>query len=220
MGRRPLPADAPETLGEALPVIGGPPVERADAARNRAKILAAARRLFAERGIEETSMDAIAEAAGVGKGTLFRRFGDRAGLARALLDESERRVQDAVLRGPPPLGPGAPPEERLCAFFSALLDLLEEHRQLLLASESGRPTARFRTAVYTSWHQHTGLLIAEARPDADAPLLAHLLLSTISAGLFDHLRREQGADLATLRRALDDLLRRAVGRRPVDDPSG
>ncbi|HEV2723285.1 MAG TPA: helix-turn-helix domain-containing protein, partial [Thermoleophilaceae bacterium] len=145
MGEPRVEIDAPPAHGEALPLLGGAPPERADAARNRAKILAASRRLFAERGVEHVSMDEVAQAAGVGKGTLFRRFGDRAGLARALLDDSERALQDALLRGPPPLGPGAPAGDRLRAFFSALLDLLEEHRELLLASESGRPTARFRT---------------------------------------------------------------------------
>ena len=205
--------DAPAPAGEALPVLGGPPPERADAARNRAKILTAARRLFAERGVDQVSMDDVAAAAGVGKGTLFRRFGDRAGLALALLDEGEREVQEAVLRGPPPLGPGAPPGERLRAFFSAMLGLLEEHRELLLASETGLPTARFRIAVYAAWHQHIALLIGEARPDANAPLLAHLLLSTLSAGLFDHLRRASGADLQALGEALDDLLTRVVDDR-------
>lgn len=58
-----------------------PPRERADAARNRAKVLAAATKLFAEEGVEAVSMDAVAAEAGVGKGTLFRRFGDKAGLA-------------------------------------------------------------------------------------------------------------------------------------------
>ncbi|MDX6646530.1 MAG: hypothetical protein QOK40_2257, partial [Miltoncostaeaceae bacterium] len=87
----------------------GPGQERADAARNRARALEAAARLFDEQGVENVSMDAIAEAACMGKGTLYRRFGDRAGLALALLDERERRLQESILRGPPPLGPGAPP---------------------------------------------------------------------------------------------------------------
>ena len=60
-----------------LPVLGGEPRERSDAVRNRAVILAAAERLFRERGVENTSMDCIAEHAGVGKGTLFRRFGEQ-----------------------------------------------------------------------------------------------------------------------------------------------
>ena len=54
------------------------------------KVLAAAERLFAERGPCSVSMDAVAAAAGVGKGTLFRRFGDRAGLVQAVLSERER----------------------------------------------------------------------------------------------------------------------------------
>src|SRR4051794_21084817 len=89
-----------------------PPKERADAARNRVKVLDAAARLFAEQGVDAVSMDAIATEAGVGKGTLFRRFGDKAGLAVALLDERERVLQEAILRGPAPLGPGAAGPER------------------------------------------------------------------------------------------------------------
>ena len=208
-----LTTNPPGAAGQALPLLGGPVPERADAARNRAKILSAARELFAERGVEQVSMDQVAEAAGVGKGTLFRRFGDRAGLARALLDESEREIQEAVLRGPPPLGPGVPAGERLRAFFGALVGLLEEHRELLLASESGRPTARFHTAVYAAWHQHAALLIGEARPEANAALLSHLLLSTTNAGLFDHLRRESGEDLQALRDSLDDLVAKVVDDR-------
>src|SRR6266571_458096 len=72
---------------DALPLLGEPAAERADAQRNRLKILDAAERLFAANGIANVSMDAVAKAAGVGKGTLFRRFGDRAGLAVALLGE-------------------------------------------------------------------------------------------------------------------------------------
>jgi len=87
--------------------------------RNRAAILAAAAALFAAHGVEAVSMDQVAAAACVGKGTLFRRFGDKAGLAAALLDEREAALQEAILRGPPPLGPGAPNVDRLVAFTSA-----------------------------------------------------------------------------------------------------
>ncbi len=69
------------------------PAERGDAARNRALLLDAARRLIAERGADAVSMDDIAAAAGVGKGTVFRRFGNRAGLMMVLLDEDERASQ-------------------------------------------------------------------------------------------------------------------------------
>lgn len=98
----------PDSHPIELPVIGVPP-ERSDAARNRMLILAAAERLFATNGVSCTSMDAIAAEAGVGKGTLFRRFGDRGSLVFAVLDASAREFQDRFISGPPPLGPGAPP---------------------------------------------------------------------------------------------------------------
>src|SRR4029453_3419450 len=82
--------------------------ERADAARNRRRILAAAEELFAARGAGAVTMAGIARPAGVGKGTLCRRFPDRAAIAVARLDEHERALQERLLRGPPPLGPGAP----------------------------------------------------------------------------------------------------------------
>src|SRR5690349_21500655 len=63
----------------SLPIADVPTTatERADAARNRERILCQAARLVEELGAEAVSMDAIAEAAQVGKGTLFRRFGSR-----------------------------------------------------------------------------------------------------------------------------------------------
>src|SRR4051794_1619807 len=114
-----------------LPVIGAAPRERADAARNRQRILGAAERLIARHGVACVSMDAIAAEAEVGKGTLFRRFGDRASLMRALLDERESAFQESLIRGEPPLGPGAPPAERIIAFGCALLDMIELHGALI-----------------------------------------------------------------------------------------
>src|SRR4051794_5860077 len=114
-----------------LPLIEQAPPERADAVRNRARILAAARRLFADRGVSCVSMDEIAAEAGVGKGTLFRRFGSRAALALALLSEHETCFQEGFIRGAPPLGPGAPPLERLIAFGEARMELMDEHADVL-----------------------------------------------------------------------------------------
>src|SRR3954463_11488925 len=111
------------------------PPMRADAARNRDKVLVAAEKLFAERGADCVTMDAVAAAAGVGKGTLFRGFGDRAGLVLALLTEHERRLQEALIRGPAPLGPGAPPVARLIAFGQRLLEHMAQHGELIAAAE-------------------------------------------------------------------------------------
>ena len=137
-----IPAHGRSQRGPAggLPLLSAGPVqERADAARNRAKALAAAERLFAARGVAAVSMDDIAASAGVGKGTLYRRFGDKSGLAAALLDERESRLQAAMLGGPPPLGPGAPPADRLAAFTAAYLEFVDANLDLVAMSQTASP---------------------------------------------------------------------------------
>ncbi|MEV7117190.1 TetR/AcrR family transcriptional regulator [Kitasatospora griseola] len=155
-----------------------PPKERADAARNRAAVLAAAARLFAEHGVDAVSMDQVATAAGVGKGTLFRRFGDKSGLAVALLDARERELQEGILHGPPPLGPGAPAQERAVAFVAAYLDHLLPHLALVRMSETAAPGARYRIGAYRFWHRHLTVLLAGA-PDPEHT--AHALLAALAA---------------------------------------
>jgi AcrR family transcriptional regulator len=178
--------------GSELPLLDAPRPERADAARNRQRVLDTAAVLFAERGVEAVAMDDIARAAGVGKGTLFRRFGDRQGLLQALLDDAERRLQDDLLRGPPPLGPGAPAGERLLAFLHGMVDLLERRGSILRAFETSSPGARLRTAAYRGWHLHVSVLLAELRPGADRAGFAHLLLAPLAAETWGSLRREAG----------------------------
>ncbi|MFI9812948.1 TetR/AcrR family transcriptional regulator [Saccharothrix variisporea] len=167
----------PETDHELHVLRGSRPKERADAARNRAAVLGAAAALFREHGVDAVSMDAIAAAAGVGKGTLFRRFGDKAGLAAALLDDQERTLQEAVLSGPPPLGPGADAHARVRAFVEAYLDYLLPHLALVRMSETASPGARYRIGAYRFWHRHLALLLTGPDPDADA----HTLLAALSA---------------------------------------
>ncbi|MEV4114697.1 helix-turn-helix domain-containing protein [Nonomuraea sp. NPDC049695] len=169
-------------MSESLEFLVGRPVkERADAARNREKVLAAAARLFAEKGVEAVSMDAVAAEAGVGKGTLFRRFGDKSGLAVALLDSRERDLQQRILSGPPPLGPGAPAADRLAAFVAAYLEYLFAHLDLVRMSETASPGARYRIGAYRFWHRHVALLLAEARHRCDADALSHTLLAAMGA---------------------------------------
>ena len=161
-----------------LPVLdsGQTPRERADAARNRARILAAAAELVAERGIDRVSMDDVARAACVGTGTLYRRFGDRAGLALALLDDHTRSFQDALIAGPPPLGPGAPALERLHAFGDGYLDLLERHADILAAAV---PTTRGPQAPEQLVATHLAILLREAAPQLDAEYTARAMIAML-----------------------------------------
>jgi polyketide synthase 12 len=117
--------------------VGVPHAERADAVRNRRHLLATARDMLADEGADTLTMDALAQRAGLGKGTVFRRFGTRAGIFQALLDDDERAFQEQVLSGPPPLGPGAPPLDRLIAYGHARVGFLIEHREIARAALDG-----------------------------------------------------------------------------------
>lgn len=118
------------------PVVpfGRPRPERADAARNRELLLDTARGMIAELGAEKVTMDGLADRAGLGKGTVFRRFGSRAGIFQALLDADEQDFQRRVLAGPPPLGPGADPVPRLIAYGRARIAFLLDHRDVARAA--------------------------------------------------------------------------------------
>jgi AcrR family transcriptional regulator len=159
------------------------PKERADAARNRRAILLATERLLARHRPDEVTIEQVAAAAGVGKGTVFHRFGSRMGLMVALMRERALDLGEAVETGPPPLGPGAPPRERLLAFLSAVVDVVGRNKGLLaaLGQETAPRAHGEHHPVYDFWHGHIGTLIAAARPDLDAPLLADLLLAGLHA---------------------------------------
>ena len=132
------------------PVIwGAAQAERADAARNRLHLLTTARQMLAEQGADRLTMDGLAERAGLGKGTVFRRFGTRAGIFQALLDDDERAFQQQVLSGPPPLGPGAAPLERLTAYGRARASFLVRRRDIARAALDGSqpPPAGPRTPM-------------------------------------------------------------------------
>ena len=190
-----------------LPVLGAPARPRADAVRNRALILATAEKLFRERGVENVSMDAIACGAGVGKGTLFRRFGDRGSLVRALLEERETSFQERFIRGEPPLGPGVPPVERLVAFGHEVLEFTADHGEFLLAAEAGTPGARFRAPVYAAYRAHVQMLVRVGAPRLDAAYTADALLSALSSELVMHQLRGRGIPLADLRAGWEALAR-------------
>ncbi len=158
--------------------------ERADAARNRQAILRATEDLLSRHRPDEVTIEQVAAAAGVGKGTVFHRFGSRTGLMVALMQERAMGLRDDIESGPPPLGPGAPARERLLAFLAAVVEVVGRNKGLVAALGQA-VTAQHHHGedhpVAVFWHGHVRNLIAQERPDADAEALAELLLAGLTA---------------------------------------
>jgi AcrR family transcriptional regulator len=193
-----------------LAVTDSAPAERGDAARNRALLLDAARRLIAERGTEAVTMDDVAAAAGVGKGTLFRRFGSRAGLMIVLLDEDEKREQQAFMFGPPPLGPGAPPLERLLAYGRTRVRFAWSHRALL--SDAGRdPNTRFNAPAMLH-HTHVRMLLDAAGTTGDLDTQADALIALLDADHVAHQVIDRGRSLDAQADAWEVVARKLSGQ--------
>jgi AcrR family transcriptional regulator len=167
--------------------VEAPRAERADAVRNRKHLLATAREMLAGPGAETLTMDALAERAGLGKGTVFRRFGTRAGIFQALLDDDERAFQEQVLSGPPPLGPGAPPLDRLSAYGRARAAFLIEHREIARAALDGSQPVPAGAQTPVS-QMHIRVLLAQIPIGAaDLDVLAMQLTAALDGPLLLYL---------------------------------
>jgi AcrR family transcriptional regulator len=190
-----------------LPLVDDEPQERRDAARNRDALLVAADALIGEHGVDAVTMDAVAARAGVGKGTVFRRFESREGLMAAVLNRSETAFQASILSGPPPVGPGAPAMQRLLAFGHARIQLNRVHGALIIAA--GRAGARSYAAVsFTAMHMR--YLLRELGVQGDIPFLATALLAPLEVPILEQQVEIEGVSIEGLTTSWDDLVRRVV----------
>lgn len=183
--------------------------ERRDAARNRELLLCAARELIEEGAVDRLTMDAVARRAGVGKGTVFRRFGSRSGLMIALLSDAEAEFQARFMFGPPPLGPGAPPLDRLIAFGAERIAWLLEFGELARAADDSAYN-RFDVPAARLCHRHLEMLLAEAGVTADPRLMASALGAMLEPERLLHAVRVQGTAPQQLRETWRELATRVV----------
>ena len=189
---------------------------RKDAARNRAAVLAAADTLFAHReSTEEVTMADVAVAAGVGKGTLFRAFGDRTGLIRALYQARLEPISNAIEAGPPPLGPATPPLQRVPALLDAVLSFKLDNRHLALALEETGSTSPYQAEHYQQWHGLLQAMLEQIPGLTDSDFTAHVLLAATRADLVEHLAGHERVPREKMRAQLARFTLRTLDLGPV-----
>lgn len=185
---------------------------RKDAARNKEAILVAANTLFTRwESPDDVTMAEVAAAAGVGKGTLFRAFGDRAGLLRALYEARLEPVRHAVEVGPPPLGPATPPQERVPALLDAVLCFKLDNRRLALALEESGSSSPYQAEHYERWHTLLEAVLERIAGLTGPDFTAHALLAATRADLVEHLVAREDVPREVLREKLADYSRRVLG---------
>ncbi len=196
---------------------------REDARANRARILAAAQQLFEERGVAQVTMAQVAQAAGVGKGTLYRHFEHKGALCRALLDAHFRAHQDAVLARLRALAQeGTPVLERLRFFLQESVAFIHEHLALLCEVQRAYGISPVEDAPMMQWLRltlagllRTGTRTGEIDPALDVDLAADLLRAPLTAAYIRHLHERSGYGLDAIAQGI---LRLVEGLRPAARP--
>ncbi len=192
----------------------GPEGERSDAARNRRRILATARRLFEERGVTRVTMEEIARESCVGKGTLYRRFPHKGLLCQALLDEPTRKFQEEVLRMIGVPGQGA--LDKLGTFLERVVYFNEENLDLLYGGHEtlgGAERLAYLAHPARGWLRSTvlGLLRMADREGTlegglDLEYLSAALVAPLEIDLYYYQRRFQGYSPARISMGIRPLI--------------
>ena len=189
--------------------------ERRDAAANRILILETAVRLFAERGVANVSMADVAQVAGVGKGTLYRRFANKGELCLALMDAQMTAFQERMLAQMRRMSAaGATNIEQLDQFLDALVTFTETHQPLLCeVQREGLFQSNTEHTLPHFWQYMTvnALLrraqtTGEIASDLDIDYVSDAILSPIKIDIFRFQREVRGFSLERISSGLRSLV--------------
>ena len=180
--------------------------ERRDAAANRARILETAEQLFAQHGVANVNMADIAQTAGVGKGTLYRRFTNKAELCLALMDSQMVDFQNEMLaRLQQMSAQNLPKMEQLDQFMDALVYFTDAHAPLLCEVQragllqeqepDGLELPHFWQYMTVSGLLKTAVANGELPGSLDIDYLADALLAPLKADIFYYQREARGFSL-------------------------
>ena len=173
---------------------------RADARRNRQRLLDAALQVYAERGADDASLDEIARRAGVGIGTLYRHFPTRQALLEAVYRDQVEELC-AVARELPG---EAPPEQALERWLRALMAFATTKKNLSSSLMSGPNKSEVATSCSAMVREAATKLLAEAqrtgqvRGDVDAIDLLRMSHALAIAADLPYSHPDQGERLMSV----------------------
>jgi AcrR family transcriptional regulator len=166
--------------------------------RQRAELVSAGMRLFAEQGFDATTVDEVAEAAGVSRRTLFRYFGSKGDIVMEWA-RGTTAVLTAALRARPP---AEEPLSSLHAAFIAMCASISgsaEHsrhiRSVIVMIEQSPSVRPYRLLKHARWEDALAELLVERQPELGimrCTLLARVGVAAFRTGLDEWLRTETG----------------------------
>jgi AcrR family transcriptional regulator len=161
---------------------------RSDAVKNRALILHTAQQLFQQQGVEAVSMSAIADAADIGKGTLYRHFQSKIELCLALLDDDQREFQErTILR----LRQPGDPLETLDWFLREALAFVERNSPMLCAGAVAGGVNTLQQPAHWWWRQTIRGLLGKIDVRGDRDYIVdslYVLLDVHTVYFFEQVR--------------------------------
>jgi AcrR family transcriptional regulator len=187
-------------------ILTEPHPTRSDAVKNRALLLETAARLFMEQGVDAVTMSAIAEAAGVGKGTLYRHFESKLELCQALLDVDQRALQDRSLAR---FREGGDPLDNLRWFLVQVLEFVERSRALLSAGDIFGSTLQI--PAHWWWRQTIRGLLTQTLCPGNLDYVTDVIYILLDVHTVIFLREARGYSFENVQQNLLDTLDRLVG---------
>jgi AcrR family transcriptional regulator len=168
--------------------------ERKDAAEHRRIILEKAHSLFTEHGVDGVSMHQIAKSAGIGQGTLYRRYAHKGELCLDLMQESSQHIYDSIIQYIEE-NKAQPIKERLAMVLQFCLDFVDKYSNWLVSIQAptceGRQSLIYHSQLYKSLHSLICGLLEEAA-SKDPVIAADLILASMTPELFIFMHEDRG----------------------------
>jgi TetR/AcrR family transcriptional repressor of mexAB-oprM operon len=174
--------------------------ERKDAIECRRIILQKAHLLFTEYGVDSVTMYQIAKSAGIGQGTLYRRYAHKGELCQDLMKESSQDLCDEIMNYMDH-NKLLPIKERLTTALQICLDFIEIHSHWLSSIQAptceGRQLLIYQSPFYKFLHAAFFELLSERLPSAnestiDATFMADTMLASMNPELYLFMKRDRG----------------------------